>query len=93
MPTSGLVITLAEDSARRAPTLLAIERLPDIAIGQPVDGRYLPATIQADQPTTTKCIQTIESYAGVDHVAITWIGLDEPAPRPHAPSTQLESAS
>ncbi|MDP6987234.1 MAG: hypothetical protein QGG74_04230 [Phycisphaerales bacterium] len=83
MPTSGLVITLHADQALASDTSKAIDRLPGLTLGEPVDGHFLPATIQAPQRETTEAITTIESLEGVQQVAITWIGLDAPVDSPH----------
>ncbi len=76
MPTSGLVISLPADPNTASESIKAIDRLPDLAIGEPVDGRFLPATIQASDERTQQLMQTLESLPGVDQVSLTWIGLD-----------------
>ncbi|MDP7070724.1 MAG: hypothetical protein QF561_05180 [Phycisphaerales bacterium] len=42
------------------------------------------ATLQADQKETAAAINAIERMAGIEQVAITWIGLDEPESAPPA---------
>ena len=79
MPTSGLVITLHADQALASTASKTIDRLPGLTLGEPVEGCFLPATIEAPQRETTDTISNLESIEGVQQVAITWIGLDAPA--------------
>ena len=86
MPTSGLVITLKPSQALASEASKALDRLPGVTLGEPVDGRFLPATIEADQATTTETVRSIERITGVSQVNITWIGIDPPDAIPSRPT-------
>ena len=94
MPTSGLVLSLPMDPIRAQAGLQAANRLPEVAIGAPVDGRFLPATIHADEQTTSSLIKQLEAHPDIEQVSITWIGLDEPevtTPTHDAPTQEVPS--
>ncbi len=93
MPTSGLVITLSSDASPASVAVQATHQAPDLTVGDLVGGRFLPATLHADQSATTATIALLEALPEIEQVAITWIGLDDPISSPPTPAATPEPPS
>ncbi|MFT5303488.1 MAG: nitrate reductase NapAB chaperone NapD [Mariniblastus sp.] len=76
---SSLIARLNVDARPLAATISEIESQPGIEIGELVDNRLLPVTLESpgshEMENTTRLIQ---SLTGVDFVDVVYVHFDEP---------------